>query len=93
MVDRAEHKAVAGWMTFTMFVGAAYSDCTGPQREELRRHLNPVLRQLKQKDLNGEQVRHLVRTALKYTQVVMGDDWAPTGEWMVTIKSMLGEVR
>lgn len=89
MVDGNGSHPVAGWLAFTMFLGAAWNDATATQRQELQRHLNPALTQLKQDDLNAEQVRYLLRTILVYTQTIMGPSWEPTGEWMAVIQAML----
>jgi len=73
-------KLLAGHMAFVMLVGAANADSDSYQRARLREEFLPLLKNTKHWDAH-QLTRKL--------QDIMGERWAPSGEWMAQIDALL----
>lgn len=67
-------------LKLTLYVGAASADATKEQRADIRAMLTPALDYY---ESTGDET--LVRLVI---QNVMGDGWAPTGQWATFIEAL-----
>lgn len=84
-------RSVAGWLSFTLYVGAANADATPDQRDQLRERLGPLLPLIKSS--NPGVWRPAAADILNAIGEVMGPDWRPRDEWNDQIKLLLTEGR
>lgn len=80
-----------GWRAYTLLFGAAYSNASPAQREQMADKILPKNGELRQRDLSRTQVEWIVRSSINDLRDIMGKDWQPNEEWMSAINSMLGE--
>jgi hypothetical protein len=81
--------AFAGYLAFTLFFGAAWSDATPEQREALRAMTTPLLEEYKDESTSPARGRQLTAMILEETQRIMGDEWQPSGDWATQIGKLL----
>lgn len=81
--------ALAGYLAFTLFFGAAWNDATEEQREVLRARIKPLLEESKDQSTSPARGRQLTAMILVETQRIMGDDWKPSGQWAAQIDKLL----
>lgn len=81
--------AVAGYLAFTLFFGAAWHDATEQQRETLRAKIKPLMEDMKEPSISPAHGRQLTVMILVETQRIMGDDWKPSGQWATQIDKLL----
>jgi hypothetical protein len=76
---------IAKYIAVVIYVGAARHDAQrNPDRlAELRSVVIPALQDYREHRINEIGLRRAVRR-------VMGDDWHPTGEWEVCLRSLEG---
>lgn len=81
--------AVAKWLVFSLYFGAAMHDASPTQRASLRNCMEPVLRNLRSDD--PDVWKPAVRNAFEVITVIMGEQWEPTGAWADNINSLMGK--
>lgn len=77
----------AGWLSFTLFFGAAMHDATDRQRALLNTRITPLLS--KMRDNDPAVWKPAVGQVLETIQIVMGPNWAPSGDWKTQIDLLL----
>jgi hypothetical protein len=81
--------ALAGYIAFTLFFGAAWNDATEEQREALHTKTAPLLEEAKDRSTSPARGRQLIAMILVETQRIMGDEWRPSGDWATQIDKLL----
>lgn len=71
--------AVAGYMAFTLYIGAAVNDGTSEQRIELRSRISPMLESWKTLE-DRKKSKEMMLSILETVHLVMPEGWRPTGE-------------
>lgn len=81
--------ALAGYLAFTLFSGAAWNDAAPEQREALRAKIKPLTAEALDRSTSPARGRQLTAMILVETQRIMGDDWKPSGQWADQIDRLL----
>lgn len=84
--------SIGGYLAFNLYIGAAFHDADEDQRYRMRQRLLPQVAQAREVRDNAEAWGVVAKSMLMVVHEVMGPSWAPQGEWMEAITSMIGEM-
>lgn len=87
--EKRSNWIVAGYMAFTLFIGAAWNDASPAQRHQLRTNIRPLLDEFKDKSTSPSRARQLMAVILVDVVRTMGDDWVMPEQWMSQIEALL----
>jgi hypothetical protein len=83
--------AAAGYMAFTLYVGAAMHDANGDQKRLMQTKLPPLISRAKTVTHDPDEWRLVAESILINVQRIMGPEWRPIGEWAERIDALLKE--
>lgn len=84
-------RVMAGYLAFTLFIGAARADADFDQLARLRAEVMPVIERLAAPKLPVAEQRKLMYIVGTRLQDIMGKDWQPRDEWWSQIQALIGE--
>lgn len=85
--------ALAGYLSLTLFFGAAHNDATAEQREQLRECVLPLTKELGEASTSPARCSQLIRLILEEIVRIMGPHWQLSGPWAAQINALLGGKR
>lgn len=82
------NRTFAGWLSFTLYFGAAMNDATLEQRTRFNAEIPPLLKRMR---ANDPAVWKPAAVKMMTTvSEIMGPDWEPQGDWKNQIDILLG---